>query len=1038
MKEFTVVVLFLFSLISASLAQKVEISGKVTSADENMEIPGANVLIKGTQQGTITDLDGNYSIQVNKGETLIYTSVGYKDKEVVIKDQTTIDIVLKLEISDIDEVVVIGYGTQKKSDLTGSIAKVESEDLQKLPATNMDQALQGRASGVWITQSSEPAGMARVHIRGLGTTNVNQPLYVIDGIPLATPDKSTGYMLNDINPADIESIEVLKDASATAIYGARAANGVILITTKKGKAGKVNINFESYTGIQRISKKINVLDKAGYKEYIDNLYGNVDRQAPDNFTSNPNLANTDWQEEFYRQGKIQNYYMSVSGGTKNALFNISGGYLHHEGIKVGNYFKRLNLRVNSEINKGRFKFGENINISRTIGRFPGGPALSESNPTSVPPVMPLKCDSCIGGWGNPTPSVTGESEIPNPVAMATYHDLFSEGYRILGNIYGEFEIIDGLKYKLTLGGDYSNSYGGAYKPRIDMGISKYTWLDEPTLTRNSGNSRQWIVEHLLTYNKTLWQDHNINIILGHTAEERYGADLGIYVQGFGVDNIHPVSEADTVISKYGGEGFNHALLSYFGRVNYAFMDKYLLTASVRRDGTSRFDKDFRYGVFPSVSIGWKISQEGFMESVPYISFLKFRASWGQTGNQDIGSNFAYLSTLGWATRYPFGVNQEVSEAYASWNLANKAMQWETSEQTDIGLEIGALDDKLFLVADYYIKKTKNMLLEVPFPYYSGIWREFPYLNTGEVLNNGLEFELSYKEKRYAFKYDISLNFTTIHNEVLSLGKRTQPIFNKSGTTKTTEGGQIGEFFGWKTEGIFQNDLHVETYNAMAPEGQYYQQFATQPGDIIFSDIGTGNPDGTVSYIPDGRVTDADRVTLGSPIPDFLFGFNANFEYKGFDFSAFVQGVYGNEVLNLHKQSLYDTHNYRNKHSDVLNAWSGEGTSDEIPRIGIGDANQNNRISDRYIEDGSFIRLKNVQLGYTFPKRILSKIGQINTFRLYLSATNILTLTKYTGYDPEVGMGGWYSVDNKPALNKGIDGGSGPMAYTLQAGLQLSF
>lgn len=1019
-----VVIMALLTLPLQMLAQ-ITIRGTIT--DENkVPMPGVNIIQEGTGSGTITDLNGKYSIDVDGDKKLVFSFVGYQTLTVPVQDREVIDINMRPATKGLEEVVVVGYGTQKKSDLTGAVVKVEGKDLKKLPVTNLDQALQGRASGVWITQSSDPGGTAKVHIRGLGTTNINQPLYVVDGIPLATPDGSTGYLLNDINPSDIESIEVLKDAAATAIYGARAANGVVLITTKKGKAGQVTIDVESYYGVQNLTNKIDVLDRAGYVEYIEKLYGNVDRDVPNSFTSNPDIANTDWQDEYYRQGVMQNYYLSASGGNKNAVFNISGGYLSHKGIKIGNDFKRMNLRVNSEANKGRLRFGENLNITRTTGRFPGGPALREANPTKIPPVMPLKCDDCVGGWGHPTPELTGESTLANPVAMATYKDLQNEGYRILGNIYAQVEILKGLSYKLSLGGDYSASFNDSFEPRIDMGISKYTRLGEPALSKNTGKSRQWIVENLITY-KREFEKHSIDVVVGHTAEKRHSDNLGINVQGFKVDNIHPVSEADTVLSKSGYKDIDYAILSYLGRINYAFNDKYLLSVSLRRDGTTRFHEDYRFGIFPALSVGWKISNEPFMEAYPVISFLKLRASWGQAGNQDIGSNFAYLSQLGWATRYAYGNTQNVAEAYATWNLANHAMQWETSEQLDAALEIGLLDNRFFMIVDYYRKKTKDMLLEVPIPYYSGVWREFPYLNTGEVLNSGFEFEISYKNNDGKLKYQISTNLTTINNEVLSIGNKTEPIYNNARTTRTEVGSQIGEFYGWKTEGVFQNELHVESYNSLASEGEYYQQFSTQPGDIIFQDL---NGDGTI--------TDADRESLGSPIPDFLIGLNLNIAYKGLDMSMFLQGIYGNEILNFHKQALYDTHSFYNKHTDVLtDAWSGDGSSNQIPRIGMGDANQNNRVSDRYVEDGSFLRLKNIQIGYSLPETIINNVS-IKRCRIYLSATNLITLTKYSGYDPEVGMGGWYSVDNKPALNKGIDNGGNPLARTFQAGFQLSF
>ncbi len=1027
-----VTLIFFLLFITEAVFSQHHVKGLVTS-DEDVPLPFVTVTVKGTSQGTVTDLDGQYSIELtDKDVTLVYSYVGYKTKEIPFEGQTVLDVSLDQDLQTLESVVVVGYGTQKKSDITGSVAKVEAEELTKMPIANIDQALQGRASGVLITESSgAPGSPLNVQIRGVGSINKTDPLYIVDGVQL--------NQINAINPSDIESIEILKDASACAIYGNKGANGVILISTKKGTHGEkpAAISFESYYGWQQINKYIDVMDTEEYSAYIRELYYNTGEEIPGDFINNENIANTDWQDELYRIAPRQNYYLSVSGGSKNGSYSISGGYTGQDGIMRGTDFERLSFRVNSNLKKNKLEIGENLSVSLTDrnSAYQDGGYSPTAFATLLPPTIPLRCDTCVGGWQGPTPELAGNNTRPNVVGMNEYFDQINQGQQVIANLYVQYEFIDGLKFKINLGGTINNSYSGDYYPMLDMGISKYTNLTYGEKSRNSRQGYYWFIDNLLSYSRKI-NEHDFEILAGYVSESHYNQGFNLNTSGFALENAQPIGEAERIINHGGNENLGKRSIGYLSRLNYSYKNKYLLTTNIRYDGTNQFDTDYRWGAFPSFSVGWKIHNEEFFRNsniANYFDFLKGRFGWGITGNAETGLSFRYLSKLGFATRTAIGNPQRLLEGYASWNSPNDAMQWETVHQSNIGLELGMFNNKLFIVSDYYIKRTKDMLLEVPNPFYAGIWREFPMKNTGEVLNKGLEMEIDWKSVVGKIDYSLSANFTTISNEVISTGERSEPIYGPSVdgelVTKTEKGSEIGQYYGYIMEGIFQTDAEVESYNAIAIEttgnpDAVYQSKQTVGGDIKFKDING-----------DGLINDDDRTFIGSPIPDFIFGASGNISYLGFDFSFFLQGVTGNEILNIHKRDLYNTHSSDNKSPDVLNRWSEDNPNDEIPRIINADPNYNQRISSRWVEDGSFLKLRNVQLGYSLPESMLHKAG-LGRLRIYVAASNLYTFSNYSGYDPEIGTTTGYSTDHIPNLEKGIDYGYYPRSRTYQIGVQI--
>lgn len=1015
-------------------AQSRLVKGTVIEDGTGIGIPGANVRIKGTTSGAVTDLDGNYQIEASNGDVLVFSFVGYLPEEITVGNQSQIDVSLVQDIKTLDELIVVGYGTQERARVTGAISSVSAKEISEQPVISVDQALQGRAAGVTVANSGSPGQNPIVRIRGMGTVGDNNPLYVIDGMPAGG--------LNEINPSDIESMQVLKDASAAAIYGSRAANGVVIITTKKGKKGKTSVNFDSYYGIQRAWKQLDLLNREQYIAYGRELIANSPANNDDNPDNNIALPtrltengleapysniDTDWQDEMFRPAPIQDYNLSVSGGGDNAIFNIAGGYFNQEGIMLGTGFERYSFRANSEFTLGRFKVGETLTIARTERQnepYSGGRSQIE-HLIKMTPYIPALDPDRVGGFGGVTSNALDGSDPENPVLNANLRQNLDENIKLLGTAYAGFEILDGLEYKLVLGLDMNYGFNDQFTPVINS-PGQYHYNATADIDQQRTEFISPLISNQLSYEKN-FGDHQISAVAvaeRQTSRFKSTRAIGetnlsseIQVPGFfGTPNI-------------AGRMDEYALISYLARVNYDYAGKYLFGASVRRDGGSRFGSE-KWGTFPAVSAGWRISEESFLETSAVISEMKLRASWGKVGNDRIG-DYRYQSTIVGGQYYVLGTDQSLAPALTSEALANQDIKWETTIMTNIGLDMGFLNDKIRASVEYFNNETVDMLLEVPIAPSLG-YDVAPTANVGTVVNRGFELTAGYYKSGGEFEWSLGGNISFIENELTSLGIGNSIsgagfIFTGDPVTFTQEGEPIAYFWGYEVEGIFQTQAEIDA----APT----QRSGTAPGDIRFRDL---NGDGVI----DG----SDKTNIGHFLPDYTYGINATANYKNFDLSVFLQGVSGNEILNTNRYHSEGMTRLFNAGTAVLDRWTAPGQVTDVPRAVNTDPNLNSRISDRFVEDGSYMRLKNLTLGYSVPTSALDVFGDgfIKNIRFYATAQNLITITDYTGYDPEIGVrpdlanaGGFRGAQNQ-TLNSGVDFGQFPQARTIIGGIQIGF
>lgn len=1000
------------------------IRGKVTDAESGDELPGVNVLAKGTTTGTVTDIEGNYSLTVADDiNVLVFSSVGYVSQEVPINGQNTINVQLTSDIQSLSEVVVIGYGTQERSEVTGAVSSVSAEEISRQPVSGLDEALQGRAAGVQVTPSTgQPGAPININIRGIGSFGNTSPLYVIDGVPVFNEVRSMGNAqsnpLATLNPGNIASIEILKDASAAAIYGARAANGVVLITTKRGEAGATKFSLRGYYGVQQFNRAIDMMNSQQFAAYSIAADQAAGREPVPAFSDPEVLAqNTDWQDEAFNAAPIQDYSLTVSGGNENARFAVIGGYFDQEGLLVNNAFKRYSLRINSDFNVGeRLKIGESISISRGYWRGGFNPAsdilqeLLQSSPT-----LPVRNPDNLGGFAGPTFEVSGRVNRSNQIASLSLiqNDLYQN--RVLGNIYAEYALIPGLTYRLNLGGDIMYGESKVFTPVYEAGNRSNP---RASLSESRRSDNTYLIENTLTYDKTFNEDHSITVLAGYTQQSSLVKDISGSIQDFPSNDLRTINAGFGQSNLSGGES-EWALRSFLGRINYGFKDKYLFMATVRRDGSSRFGENTRYGTFPSFSAGWRISEEPFMNNVNLLSDVKLRASWGQVGNQEI-DNYAAIATIDPVARYIFGTGQGLVAGATYLSLGNPDLRWETSTQTDIGLDLGFLEDRLTFIIDYYVKNTSDVLLRLPVVTTSGIRRSNgAYQNAAEIRNSGLELAATYRNSSGGFQYNISGNFSTINNEVISFGGGEPIIAQLSSdpnfaTTYTEEGGEIGAFYGHVMDGIFRDQGEVDAHA---------EQPGAAPGDIRFQDLND-----------DGVINGDDRKIIGSPIPDFFYGLNADFSYKGFDVALFFQGVEGAEVYNLLWAGINDGEGDNNATTAMLDRWTENNRDTNVPRAVAGDPNDNDRPSTRFVEDGSYLRLRNLQIGYNFSAGIAERLN-LSNLRIYTTAQNLFTITPYRSYNPDVGT---LSTDSRSTLTKGIDFGAYPIPRVFTLGVQVDF
>lgn len=1017
-----VLALFIFLSSMGLFAQGVQVKGVVTSADDGQPIPGVSVVVKGTTTGMITDLDGNYTLSAPGNSTLVFSFVGMKSQEIPVNGRTTINVVLQADQTDIEEVVVVGYGTQKKSLVTGAISKVGSEDLKKTSDMRVTQALQGKTAGVVISSNSgQPGDQVSIRIRGIGTNGDAEPLYIIDGLPMS------GAGTDFLNSNDVESIEVLKDAASSAIYGARGANGVILITTKSGKKdSKMVVTYDGYYGMQNPWRKLRLLNSQEYVMLTNEAAVNGGLSPKFSASDIASfVADTDWQDEMFNyNAPKQNHSVSFNGGNDKISYSSSINYFKQDGIvaKGKSEFEKFGYRLNTVAEFGFLKFGTNLNLAyinskgiETNTHF--GTGLGQA--INMPPIVPVKYED--GSWATPEDFGVGLQEITNPVALLSYLNSATKTSKLVGGLFAEIDFsklnpsLSGLTFKSTYSGEMALVNTRGYSPLYYLDAMHFTVTDKAN--KNMNLYSRWNFENVLTYDKTI-DTHHFTLMAGTTAfkdmfENLAGEKSDVIFDDFEhsfIDNAtNP--ESATVSGGYS----EHTVASLFGRLNYDLMDRYMLTATIRRDGSSRFGSENKYGYFPSVAGGWVISREDFLSSASFIDLLKLRGSWGQNGSENIG-DFGYTSIIGNQNIYYYGDSKTQYNGTQPTKIANPSLKWETSEQTNFGVDFATLGSSLRVTLDYYVKTTKDWLVTAPVPMLVG--NSAPTINGGSVRNSGFEAEVSYKKQFGKLYFNGSINGAFNKNEVLDIQNSEKRLqggdggFGQAGVLFAEVGTPMGVFYGIKTDGIFQTDEEISKY--VDSKGAKIQPNA-KPGDIKFIDENK-----------DGRITDADRVEIGSPYPDFTGGLNLNLEYKGFDMNMFLYAALGQEVYDATRRYDMNGTNYR---VDWLNRWTGPGTSNTYPRVTFVDDNQNMKtVSDFFVHDGSFVRLRNITLGYTLPKSVTDYI-KIKNLRFYVSAENLLTFTGYKGYDPEIGGG---------VFSNGIDHGIYPQARTVLGGVNITF
>ncbi len=960
------------------------VTGRVTLED-NQPVSGATITVNGTQTATQTNEEGGFSITVPQGRNLLTVSLlGYESQVVDIADKSTVLIILQSNIADLDEVVVVGYGTQRKSDVTGAIGSVSSKDFEDLPVTQVGQALQGKVAGIQIQQNSgAPGSGLLVRVRGTGTVNNSEPLYVIDGNP-------NGNML-DLSPDQIESIQVLKSASAAAIYGAQGANGVILITTKQGRTGKSLMDVNLSHGLQQIQRYYPV---ANAREYAT-LYNEGLTNAGENpLYDNPDAlgVGTDWQKEIFKVAPMTDVSVSASGGNENSNFFFSSGYLKQDGIVIGSSFDRLNLRINSSHTiTPAIKIGQNFSGSLStynqVSEFGVGTILGSV--LTANPEVPVKMED--GTWGYSTTSLNSS----NPRASLHYNNNKTRRPVFNGNVYAEIVPFEGLTFRSQFNFNLGTVENKQFSPVYF--ISARSRNDIASLTENNTRFREHSWANTLTYEKSIG-NHSFDVLAGITNQEAYTQNVTSAGQGLpaaATDN-EELRYLDLAIQGFrvsGGAG-EWGILSYLGRINYNYAGKYFSTVNFRADGSSRFGVNNKYGYFPSFSLGWKISEETFLERVDWVTNLMIRGGWGSLGNQNSLPNYAFAELVTPNINYNFG--NTILRGQAPTGKGNPDLKWESTEETNLGFDFSGFGGRLTASFDWYNKKTSDILLQVPILQYSGI-EQAPYVNGGSVLNRGVEIMVGYQRNNPSkFNYALSGNISFNKNKVTELSNTGSSIYSQLsfvGLANVTQvGSPIASFYGWKTNGIFQTEQEVESHA--------FQSSGSAPGDFRYIDLKE-----------DGVINADDQTIIGNPWPKFVYGLNSSFTYGNFELGVQIQGTYGNDIFMASKFRLEGANFYNYSKNMWDNRWTGPGTSNSVPRLTTNDQNNNLRSSDYYVEDGSYLRVRNIQVGYRFPNGLL----KLRNLRMYASVQNAFTISKYPGFDPELG-----SNRNNDSLYIGID------------------
>lgn len=1012
----------IFLLLTGSAQTPDLISGVVT--DASGPVAGVAVIVKGTSTGTSTDLNGAYSIRASQSDVLVFSFLGYKTQEIAVQSRDRIDVRLESDAQMVDEVVVVGYGVQKKSLVTGAISSVKGTDLETTGVMRADDALAGKTAGVQVVSNSgQPGSDVQIYIRGVGTNGTATPIYIVDGIAVSG--------IEYLNPSDIESIEVLKDAAASAIYGARGGNGVVLITTRHSKEGQWSVNYDFSYGIQNIARKIDVLNAHEYAIIQNEAAANSGATLP--FTDEQIASfhqGTDWQEAILnRNAGVQRHNVRVSSGTAHSSFNGSASYLNQDGILAEgkSNFKRYTINLSADhklLRDDALTVGENLVVSHvkkqsvTQNSSTAGPLVGALNMDPLTPVYdPYQTDELYGGFGV---SKYVSQEVVNPVARIYYSHGRTLYTTLKGSVYAELKFLKDFRLRGTASADVTWTDGFGYSPMYKLNSTTGN-------TTANGASQSYDQYRILSYEGYLnWghvynDKHDVSAMIGASLLQRGSLSMSASRNNLKIDDeehAYISMATSSTASASGGPGNPSAIVSFFARANYAYDNRYMITATVRRDGSSRFGPNNRYGTFPSVSVGWNVSNESFLRDVRWLDALKLRASWGQNGNENIG-DFAYLATIStYGLSYPFGsqiTTGDLAVGAAPTKVVNPDLKWETSEQTDIGVDLH-LFGCLGFTFDYYVKQTKDLLVTTPVPLMLG--NSFPTANAGNVRNSGVEFAVDFQRQFGKWNIAVNGNISYNKNRVTYVGTDTGYVTGATvqgitgAVTRMEAGHAMSYFWGYKTLGIFQNQAEIDSW--VNSKGQQIQPDA-RPGDFRYQDTND-----------DGVIDDNDRVDLGNPFPTVTFGLNLNVSAYGFDLGITTAGQAGNKIFSVLRRADLSMSNYG---AWVLNRWHGEGTSNSIPRVTTNDTNLNwTRPSDFYLKDGDFWRIRNITLGYTF--RIPEKY-YLRKVRLFASVDNAFIFTKYEGYDPEVGNGG-------SILSSGIDRGVYPRPRTVSVGLNLTF
>ncbi len=1067
--------LLFFLICTATAFSQKKVSGKIIDGENNSSLPGATVQVKGTNRGVTANAEGSYSIDVPANSTLIFSSLGYTAKEVAIGNQSTLNIALAQDAKALSEVVVTGYGSQRKKDITGAVTVVGAKELTALPAASVTQMLQGRAAGVTVGNDNSPGGGTMVRIRGFGSINNNSPLYVIDGVP-------TQGTLNQINPNDIESMQVLKDASAASIYGARAANGVVIITTKRGGTGEAKITFDAYTGTQQVGKTLDLLNTkelgqfyyeseigagktpgtspsaqyrfspTGEQTIADYIYPNVYGSLPANYTytndiadpklgvtafniTQANKAGTDWQHEIFGPAKISNFQLGATGGTKTGKYAISGSYFNQEGILRYTSYKRYSVRANTEFTRGKLTFGENFTVAydERVG-VPNG-NNNESNPIMfairIQPIIPVfditggptglggTNTSDLNGFAGSRGSNLGNA--PNPLARQWREkDNVTYGTHIFGNVFAELALIQDLKFRTSLGIEYNNYNLSAYFNR-DIEAAEPRNANSLTVSNSYDKAITWY--NTLNYGKK-FGDHSFNVLAGTESVYTYAFGFNAARSNFAFDDpsyrfLNLGSAAG--LANAGAGPTISALFSQFGKVNYGYKDFLLADFTLRRDRSSRVNG---IGIFPAFSLGFRMTELEFMKKLTFMDDMKLRIGWGKTGNQlipNVYNAFTLYSPDPLNNAYDIsGSGNSIATGFDLTQFGNPNGKWETNTSTNIGLDLTMLKSKLEVILDVYDRTTSDMLTQVPIPRTAGTG-SIPYVNIGEVNNKGLDLNVTFRDKIGDFRYSVGAMFSTYKNRVIKLNNDPNAtVFGFStrlpAISVTKAGLPIASYYGYIVDGVIKDDAEA----AAAPKFGSY----TRAGTFKFRDING-----------DGVITAADKTIIGNPHPDFTYGFNLNFGYKAFDLTVFIQGSQGNQIFNYLKYWTDFNTFQGNRSKDMLyNSWKKPGDDAMLPRLNSQDGTSQ-QISSYFVEDGSYTRIKNIQLTYNFPSSILSKI-KLSSAQIYIQGQNLFTFTKYKGLDPDINLR--TSGNDNQDIHMGIDEGAFPIAKSYNVGLRLGF